>query len=78
MARMSDPNSATRQFYFNLNDNLSLDANVQPGYTVFGTVVYGMEVLEKIADAPTSVDPKLRASDVPNNPIVISKVTRLD
>ena len=78
MARMSDPNSATRQFYFNLNDNLSLDANVQPGYTVFGTVVSGMEVLEKIADAPTSVDPKLRASDVPNNPIVISKVTRLN
>ena len=45
---------------------------------MFLTVVSGMEVLEKIADAPTSVDPKLRASDVPNNPIVISKVTRLD
>ncbi|WP_024872722.1 peptidylprolyl isomerase [Tolumonas lignilytica] len=78
MARMSDPNSATRQFYFNLNDNLSLDANVQPGYTVFGTVVSGMDVLEKIADEPTTVDPKLRASDVPTDPIVITKVTRLN
>lgn len=78
MARMSDPNSATRQFYFNLNDNASLDANVQLGYTVFGTVVSGLDVLEKIADKPTSVDPKLRASDVPTDPIVITKVTRLD
>lgn len=78
MARMSDPNSATRQFYFNLNDNTSLDANVQPGYTVFGTVVSGLDVLEKIANEPTSVDPKLGANDVPTNPIVITKVSRLD
>lgn len=78
MARMSDPDSATRQFYFNLNDNLSLDANVQAGYTVFGSVVSGQEVLDKIAAAPTSVDSRLRTSDVPTSPIVIEKVVRLD
>ena len=49
MARTQDPDSATRQFYFNLQDNLSLDAGMGAGYTVFGTVVKGMEVLDQIA-----------------------------
>lgn len=78
MARMSDPDSATRQFYFNLTDNLSLDANMQPGYTVFGTVVKGQDVLDKIAQAPTTVSPQLRAGDVPSTPIVIEQVIRID
>lgn len=78
MARMSDPDSATRQFYFNLNDNLSLDANMQPGYTVFGTVVQGQEVLDKIAQQPTTVSEQLRTGDVPSRPIVIEEVTRIE
>lgn len=78
MARMSEPDSATRQFYFNLKDNQALDAHDdQAGYTVFGAVVSGMDVLDKIAKEPTMVDPRLRAGDVPTTPIIIRKMTLL-
>lgn len=50
MARTSDPNSARAEFFINLKDNNTLDAQGDaPGYTVFGQVVAGMEVAEKIA-----------------------------
>lgn len=75
MARTQDPDSATRQFYFNLQDNLSLDAGMGAGYTVFGTVVKGMEVLDKIAQQPTGDEPRLGASDVPVEPVFIKRVT---
>lgn len=53
MARQSDPNSATAQFYINLKNNDGLNAtDTKPGYTVFGKVVAGMEVIEKIAEEP--------------------------
>jgi peptidyl-prolyl cis-trans isomerase A (cyclophilin A) len=53
MARQQDPNSATAQFYVNLKNNPSLNATeTKPGYTVFGKVVAGMEVIEKIAQEP--------------------------
>lgn len=50
MARTSDPNSATAQFYINLNDNTGLDyqSASSPGYAVFATVVKGMEVVRRI------------------------------
>ena len=75
MARTQDPDSATRQFYFNLQDNLSLDAGMGAGYTVFGTVVKGMEVLDQIAQQPTGDEPRLGASDVPVEPVFIKRVT---
>ena len=54
MARTSDPNSATSQFFINVNDNKSLNfAPGNPGYTVFGKVVSGMDIVTKIAKAPT-------------------------
>lgn len=50
MARTNDPDSATAQFYINLKDNRTMDAKYDnPGYTVFGQVVSGMDVVEKIA-----------------------------
>lgn len=53
MARHTRPNSATSQFYINLKHNPGLDANKKgPGYTVFGMVLEGMEVVEKIASEP--------------------------
>jgi len=53
MARYNNPDSATAQFYINLQDNTGLDAtNRHPGYTVFGIVVDGMDVVEKIAKEP--------------------------
>jgi cyclophilin family peptidyl-prolyl cis-trans isomerase len=54
MARTSDPNSATSQFFINVNDNKSLNFGPgNPGYTVFGKVVGGMDVVNKIAKTAT-------------------------
>lgn len=74
MARYDDPHSATRQFYFNMNDNTSLDPNPKSwGYTVFGTVVSGMEVLEAIAAVETGYSDALGAEDVPLTPVLLIK-----
>jgi peptidyl-prolyl cis-trans isomerase A (cyclophilin A) len=52
MARTGDPNSATSQFFINVNDNLRLD-DAGGGYAVFGKVVEGMDVVDQIRIAPT-------------------------
>jgi peptidyl-prolyl cis-trans isomerase A (cyclophilin A) len=75
MARTQDPDSATRQFYFNLQDNKSLDAGMSDGYTVFGHVTQGLEVLDKIAQQPTGDEGRIGASDVPVEPIFIKRVS---
>jgi cyclophilin family peptidyl-prolyl cis-trans isomerase len=56
MARTSDPNSATSQFFINLRDNHNLDFGIAPGagYTVFGRVIEGMDVVDRIAAVPTT------------------------
>jgi len=58
MARTSDPNSATSQFFVNLTDNLFLDyaSASSPGYAVFGSVIDGMDVVGKIANSATYND----------------------
>jgi peptidyl-prolyl cis-trans isomerase A (cyclophilin A) len=79
MARTSDPNSATSQFFINVNDNTRLnfrDASPQGyGYTVFGKVIDGMDVVNKIAKAPKGasgpVPPGINPSDVPATQVVI-------
>ncbi len=54
MARTSDPNSATSQFYVNLRDNPALDpGTAPPGYAVFGTVISGMDVVDAIGRVET-------------------------
>ena len=54
MARTSDPNSATSQFFINVNDNKFLNYSPSnPGYTVFGKVVAGMDIVTKIAKSQT-------------------------
>jgi peptidylprolyl isomerase len=50
MAKTSQPNSATSQFYINIKDNNSLDS----GYTVFGTVISGMDVVDAISNVPVN------------------------
>lgn len=72
MARYDDPHTATRQFYFNMNNNTSLDPNSRNwGYAVFGMVVSGMEVLEAIAAVKTGYSEALDAEDVPQVPILL-------
>jgi peptidyl-prolyl cis-trans isomerase A (cyclophilin A) len=73
MARTSDPHSATAQFFINLKDNTFLDrAQSQDGwgYTVFGKVVKGMEIVDSIAGVPTGVKSGMR--DVPTQAVTIT------
>ena len=75
MARTNDPNSATAQFFINVRDNSFLDPSVQqPGYTVFGKVVGGMDVIQKIKTTPTGAGGPF-PSDVPKNPSLINSAT---
>ena len=57
MARGSDPNSATSQFYINVKDNSNLDypSSDGYGYTVFGIVVSGLDVVDEINDVATDI-----------------------
>jgi peptidyl-prolyl cis-trans isomerase A (cyclophilin A) len=75
MARTSDPNSATSQFFINVADNRSLDYTGQgPGYAVFGKVIDGMDVVDKIEQVRTET--RGMFSDVPVNPVVIITAKR--
>ncbi len=75
MARTSDVNSATAQFFINLKDNDFLNHGSRDfGYAVFGKVVDGMDVVDKIAATPTGR--KGGQSDVPTKPILINSARR--
>jgi cyclophilin family peptidyl-prolyl cis-trans isomerase len=75
MARTNDPQSATAQFFINVKDNAFLDPSVQQfGYTVFGKVVSGMDVIQKIKTTPTGPG-GIFPSDVPKTPILINSAT---
>jgi peptidyl-prolyl cis-trans isomerase A (cyclophilin A) len=74
MAREKDPHSATRQFFFNMDNNDSLDPGRKWGYTVFGMVVEGYEVLDKIAKVKTDYDATYGWSDVPVEQVILKKV----
>ena len=75
MARTNDPQSASAQFFINVKDNAFLDPSAQSfGYTVFGKVVSGMDVVQKIKTAPTGSGGPF-PSDVPKTPILINSAT---
>ncbi len=84
MARTSDPDSAAAQFFINQRSNLRLDwSGGKDGYTVFGEVINGMQVVDIIsltdtgsAQAQTTRGPTI-FQDVPVQPIVVLSVTRL-
>jgi peptidyl-prolyl cis-trans isomerase A (cyclophilin A) len=76
MARTMDPNSATAQFFINLSDNAFLDqpnARDGNGYAVFGRVVQGMEVVDKIKNVPTGNNGPHQ--NVPSQPVTIKKAS---
>ncbi len=77
MARTGNPNSATAQFFINVVDNANLNAP-QPdgfGYAVFGKVVSGMDVVDKIRTSATGN--KGMFQNVPLTPIVINSITTI-
>jgi len=79
MARTGDPNSATAQFFINVVDNPRLDFTSEAngatwGYTVFGKVIQGLDVVDKIKAVPTGPQGPFK-SDVPTTPVVIEKIS---
>lgn len=75
MARTSDPNSATAQFFVNVVDNPNLDypAPDGNGYAVFGKVIDGIDTIDRIKVAPTTAYGPMR--NVPATPIVIQSAS---
>lgn len=75
MARTANPQSATAQFFINVVDNQNLNAPRPDGhgYAVFGKVVQGMDVIDKIRGVPTTNAGMYQ--DVPQTPVVINSAT---
>jgi cyclophilin family peptidyl-prolyl cis-trans isomerase len=81
MARTSEPHSATAQFFINVADNAQLDFRFPTqegyGYTVFGKVVKGMDVVLRIARVPSGPGPAPHAN-VPVKPVIIESAKILE
>jgi cyclophilin family peptidyl-prolyl cis-trans isomerase len=81
MARTFEPHSATAQFYINVADNVNLDhMDKTPrgwGYTVFGKVIHGMEIVNAIKAQPTGPGGPFQR-DVPKSPVIIIGISRLN
>jgi cyclophilin family peptidyl-prolyl cis-trans isomerase len=86
MARTNDPDSATAQFFINVEDNSrKLAPPGRPGYAVFGKVIEGMDVVDKIKEvkttskvATTQGGRKASFDDVPEDEVVIKSVRRAE
>jgi peptidyl-prolyl cis-trans isomerase A (cyclophilin A) len=77
MARLADPDSAGAQFFINVKRNPHLDGSRgKPGYSVFGKVVAGWDVVEEIELSDTGIKAGMPA--VPDTPIVIKQASRLN
>ena len=78
MARTNVPNSATSQFFINHADNdfLNYAGNSNPGYAVFGKVVEGMDVVDKIASVKTTIHGGM--DDVPVESVIIESAVILE
>jgi len=81
MARTGDPHSANSQFFINVADNNRLDPTKDPyngrwGYTVFGTVIEGMDIVDEIVNSKTGPAGEF-SRDVPMVPIIIKKVSQV-
>jgi peptidyl-prolyl cis-trans isomerase A (cyclophilin A) len=76
LARSEDPHGGNAQFYVNLDDNAALDPNATRwGYAVFGRVIDGMDVVERIGNVATGAHGLLK--ETPIKPVVILKIERV-
>jgi len=79
MARTAAPDSATSEFFINLKHNTNLDASKDaPGYAVFGKVVEGFDVVNKIVKEPRGIYARQGHPDAPNYPVRILEMKRLE
>jgi cyclophilin family peptidyl-prolyl cis-trans isomerase len=77
LARSQDPHGGDAQFYVNLYDNEALDPNkTRWGYAVFGKVVQGMEVVDRIGNVATGARGPFK-EDAPLKPVVIERIERV-
>jgi peptidyl-prolyl cis-trans isomerase A (cyclophilin A) len=77
MARTDDPDSATDQFFINVEDNAELDrTRMSAGYAVFGRVIAGMDVVDAIRKVP--VASKDGHKNVPVDAVLIKSVRRVE
>jgi peptidyl-prolyl cis-trans isomerase A (cyclophilin A) len=77
MARSQDPHSSDAQFYVNLYDNEALDPNkTRWGYAVFGRIVQGMDVVDRIGNVATGARAPFK-EDAPLKPVMIEKIERV-
>jgi peptidyl-prolyl cis-trans isomerase A (cyclophilin A) len=77
LARPPEPHAGDCQFYINLADNNSLDPNpARWGYAVFGKVIQGMDVVDRIGSQPTGARGKFK-EDAPLEPIKIERIERV-
>lgn len=77
MARLKSPDTATSQFFINLQDNTSLNKNaVHPGYAVFGRVTEGMHIIERMGNVPTGKSGIYQ--NVPKTPIKVIRIKPVD
>jgi peptidyl-prolyl cis-trans isomerase A (cyclophilin A) len=77
MAKENRPHTANRQFFFNTGDNKSLDPGRRWGYTVFGAIIEGQEVIDAINLVKTEYNDGMGWDDVPVEPITLIKATLL-
>lgn len=78
MARQLDPHTADRQFFFNVNDNKSLNPGKNWGYTVFGRILEGEDVVDAMSEVETEYNIQIRYPDFPVEPLVLEKAYVLD
>lgn len=76
MARTSNPDSATSQFFINVADNAFLNPGRDAGYAVFAKVVKGMDVVDQIVNSQTTT--KQGMQNVPIDPVLIKSAKRVD
>jgi len=77
MAKENRPHTANRQFFFNVADNDSLNPGRHWGYTVFGAIIEGEEVLAAISKVETDYNETMAWNDVPVKPVILIKATLL-
>ena len=77
MAKENKPHTANRQFFFNTADNTSLDPGRRWGYTVFGSIIEGQEVVDKMNLVKTDYSDAMGWEDVPIETITLIKATLL-
>ena len=77
LARTQDPHGGNAQFYVNINDNAALDPNqTRWGYAVFGRVISGMDVVDRIGNVATGAHGPIK-EETPLKPVIIQRIERV-